>query len=166
MPDDTHPAPDAGTRILWSRVALLVLVLIGAFLLGRWSAGDDGAAELALEESQARVTELRERVSDLEAQLEARAAGGAQGPDGPSPEQGPPDTPPAGQDVEEASPATTPSPQAATRSYEVQPGDTLISIAEQVYGSADEWERIAEANDLSGENALTVGSVLEIPPAE
>src|SRR5690606_3120987 len=47
--------------------------------------------------------------------------------------------------------------------YTVQDGDTLASIAEEHLGSADQWQVIARANDISDPNQLEVGQELTIP---
>jgi nucleoid-associated protein YgaU len=68
--------------------------------------------------------------------------------------------------VPPASPvAATPSPTEII--YTVQPGDTLQTIAGQVYGDPDAWSRIYEANrDRIGPDpdALRAGMRLELPP--
>lgn len=65
-----------------------------------------------------------------------------------------------------ASPAPSPSPTAEGRTYTVRPGDSLSSIAEQLYGSGAEWRPIYEANRdrLVSPEALQVGMTLRIPP--
>ncbi len=47
--------------------------------------------------------------------------------------------------------------------YTVQEGDTLASIAEEHLGSADQWQIIARANDISNPDQLEVGQKLTIP---
>ena len=47
--------------------------------------------------------------------------------------------------------------------YTVQEGDTLASIAEEHLGSADQWQVIARANDISNPDRLEVGQTLTIP---
>ena len=57
--------------------------------------------------------------------------------------------------------ASSPTPD-----YVVQPGDTLRSIAQQVYGDASQWPRIYDANrDIIGSNPdnLTAEMRLRIP---
>jgi nucleoid-associated protein YgaU len=63
------------------------------------------------------------------------------------------------------SPAST-SPPGAWRTYTVQPGDTLSTIARQLYGQAQSWPTIFEANQdlLSDPGRLRPGQVLKIPP--
>jgi nucleoid-associated protein YgaU len=67
-------------------------------------------------------------------------------------------------------PSGSPSPvvagSAAGTDYVVQPGDTLRSIAQNVYGDADEWPRIYDANrELIGSDpdALKAGMRLRVP---
>jgi nucleoid-associated protein YgaU len=45
----------------------------------------------------------------------------------------------------------------------VQKGDTLAELAERYLGAADEWRRIAEANDIDDPTKLAVGTRLSIP---
>ena len=49
--------------------------------------------------------------------------------------------------------------------YTVQPGDTLSKIAKQLYGNANSYMKIFEANKdkLSDPNMIQVGQVLKIP---
>ncbi len=58
-----------------------------------------------------------------------------------------------------------PSPPSASE-YVIQPGDTLRSIAQDVYGAADQWPRIYDANrELIGADpdTLQTGTRLRIP---
>jgi YD repeat-containing protein len=48
--------------------------------------------------------------------------------------------------------------------YIVRAGDTLQSVAATLWGNADLWYKLAEANGLSGGSMLTEGSSLTIPP--
>jgi nucleoid-associated protein YgaU len=55
------------------------------------------------------------------------------------------------------------------QTYEIQSGDTLLSIAEQFYGDNTQWRKIYDANrDVIGSNpdALKVGTTLKIPPKD
>jgi nucleoid-associated protein YgaU len=51
------------------------------------------------------------------------------------------------------------------KTYEVKAGDTLSKIAKREYGSADEWNRIFEANKdiLKDPNKIYPGQKLRIP---
>jgi nucleoid-associated protein YgaU len=53
------------------------------------------------------------------------------------------------------------------RSYVVQPGDTLISIAEKVYGEAKAWTDIYRANEhvILDPYNLQPGTELYVPPS-
>lgn len=58
------------------------------------------------------------------------------------------------------------SPSSGATMYEVQPGDTLRSIAEQQYGDATLWPRVYDANrDVIGPDpdALRAGMQLRLP---
>ena len=75
-------------------------------------------------------------------------------------------------------PAVSASPTTATsagggggsqQTYDIQSGDTLLSIAEQFYGDATQWRKIYDANrDVIGSNpdTLKVGTTLKIPPKD
>jgi len=49
------------------------------------------------------------------------------------------------------------------QTYTVESGDTLYSIAEEVYGDGNRWSEIAEANGIDDQSGLTVGQELDIP---
>ena len=53
----------------------------------------------------------------------------------------------------------------ATRTYKVQPGDSLSKIAKEFYGNANEYKQIFEANrnTLKDPNKIQVGQELVIP---
>lgn len=63
-------------------------------------------------------------------------------------------------------PPLSPSPSPAARTYTVRSGDTLTGIAGQMYGDADQWRIIFEANRdrLTAADQLQVGQELRIPP--
>jgi 5'-nucleotidase len=50
--------------------------------------------------------------------------------------------------------------------HKVKKGDTLSSIAKEVYGDANLWKKIADANKdkIPNPNKLKIGTVLTIPP--
>ncbi len=58
-----------------------------------------------------------------------------------------------------------PPPAPETRTYTVQPGDTLSKIAKQFYGNANLYMKIFVANKdkLKDPNKIQVGQVLNIP---
>jgi LysM repeat protein len=53
----------------------------------------------------------------------------------------------------------------STRTYKVQPGDTLSKIAKEFYGNANQYNRIFEANrdKLDDPDRIQVGQELVIP---
>ena len=61
--------------------------------------------------------------------------------------------------------SSLPAP-AAAQSYTVQPGDTLSKISKSFYGSASNYMKIAEANNIENPDLIQVGQKLVIPPAE
>ncbi|WP_017462622.1 putative Ig domain-containing protein [Dyella ginsengisoli] len=50
-----------------------------------------------------------------------------------------------------------------TQSYTAQVGDTLASIAQQVYGTSTLWYVVANANGLSKDSDLVFGTTLKLP---
>jgi nucleoid-associated protein YgaU len=64
--------------------------------------------------------------------------------------------------------APSPASQQTQRTYTVQPGDTLIEIAEQELGNGAAWKRLLEVNSgtLESPEALQPGMTLTIPLAE
>lgn len=134
---------DYGGRILWGRVAVFAGALLLMFLLGRCSA-PGGVPASDFEEAQARISQLAEENEELRQQLAAAAAG----------------------DSAEPVAGEAASAESAWRTYIVRSGDTLISIAQEVYGDGSKFDLIAEANGIDQNNKLRVGQELRIPPAE
>jgi nucleoid-associated protein YgaU len=62
---------------------------------------------------------------------------------------------------------TTAPPPPAQQTYSVRSGDTLSKISKQVYGDANKYMKIFEANreTLSDPDKITPGQVLKIPAA-
>jgi nucleoid-associated protein YgaU len=81
-------------------------------------------------------------------------------------------TPAASPSATPAEPAATPGPAqaaAGAQTYTVRAGDTLPSIAKQMYGDANKWTSIYDANRATiGEdpNLIQVGTQLAIPAKE
>ena len=64
--------------------------------------------------------------------------------------------------------APNPAPaQSAARTYTVVKGDTLSKIAKSMYGDANKWRRIYEANTdiIKNPDVIRPGQVLKIPEA-
>ena len=49
--------------------------------------------------------------------------------------------------------------------YGVRSGDTLSKISKSFYGNANEYMKIAKANNIPDPNKIQVGQQLKIPPA-
>lgn len=75
------------------------------------------------------------------------------------------DDPPDFSDVQGGSSSSAPPP--ATRSYTVKAGDSLSKIAKQIYGDANKWRSIYQANTdkIKNPDLIHPGQVLTIPPA-
>ena len=67
-------------------------------------------------------------------------------------------------DVQSGSSSTAPSDQ--ERSYTVQSGDSLSKIAKHVYGDANKWHTIFDANrdKIKNPDLIQPGQVLTLPP--
>jgi nucleoid-associated protein YgaU len=65
--------------------------------------------------------------------------------------------------------SASPAAEVAGTDYEVQSGDTLLSIAQAQYGDVTQWRRIYDANkDAIGSDPdkLKLGMTLKIPPKQ
>ena len=176
----------AAPRVLWARVVALVAALVLAFLVGRVSAGDPSAGEAA--ELRGELSRAEARIRQLEAAAPGRApgiasdadedpnaagedagdateagAGTAEEGDGPTSER-------AGNDAAEAADRTEPTGAAGRRNlgeraqtYVVRSGDTLVGIAESVYGDPGFADEIARLNDIQSVEGLRVGRKLRLP---
>jgi nucleoid-associated protein YgaU len=70
--------------------------------------------------------------------------------------------------VQSGSSSTAPSPGSMTTArttYTVKKGDSLSKIAREVYGDADEWQRIFDANrdQIEDPDMIEPGQKLKIP---
>ena len=67
-------------------------------------------------------------------------------------------------DVQSGSSSTAPSDQ--ERSYTVQSGDSLSKIAKHVYGDANKWHAIFDANrdKIRNPDLIQPGQILTLPP--
>lgn len=172
-----------GTQILWGRVLVLVLALALAFWLGT-TFGDDGSARRELRDQRNEIARLEAQIAALEAEMAAMEAGGAAAPaaDGSSERASSTPTVQRRQGGGRRSQAAGRTggggggtgggngargggqqTEASGRAYVVQQGDSLASIAQQMYGDPTRWRDIARANDLEEPFSLTVGESLQIP---
>lgn len=165
-------------KVLWGRVAALAATIILAYLIGRAAAPQVPAEELSraqteLAAAQERITELETRLEDTTspenarpelspadnadegAEPRAQAPADGNGADGDlAPSGGPPEGNQAPQDQ-----------PGSVRTYVVEDGDTLNTIAKDVYGDASLVDLIAEANDITAQGQIQIGQKLELPPA-
>jgi nucleoid-associated protein YgaU len=141
---DWEEEPSPRVRILWGRFVLLAVLLAAALAAGRLTTSD-GASELRA--ARARLAAAEARIADLEAEL-------AQQPS-PTPTV---TAPGAGAGEPEET-----QPDRGEETYVVKPGDTLRSIALKFYEDASLDDVIAEANDITDPEQLTVGLRLVIP---
>jgi nucleoid-associated protein YgaU len=72
-------------------------------------------------------------------------------------------------DVESGSSSTAPAPvnEAVTRTYTIVAGDSLSKIAKKIYGDANRWKEIFEANKdtIKNPDLIHPGQVVKIPGA-
>jgi nucleoid-associated protein YgaU len=70
-------------------------------------------------------------------------------------------------DVEGGSSSTAPPAPAAERTYTVVAGDSLSKIAKRLYGDAQQWRKIYEANkdQISNPDLIHPGQTFRIPGA-
>jgi nucleoid-associated protein YgaU len=68
-------------------------------------------------------------------------------------------------DVQSGSSSTAPAPAGATQTYTVKAGDSLSKIAKHVYGDAQKWHQIYDANrdKISNPDLIHPGQVLTLP---
>ena len=69
-------------------------------------------------------------------------------------------------DVQAGSSSTAPAAADQPQSYTVQSGDSLSKIAKHVYGDADKWHAIYDANrdKIKNPDLIQPGQVLTLPP--
>jgi nucleoid-associated protein YgaU len=70
-------------------------------------------------------------------------------------------------DVEGGSSSTAPPPPSTDQTYTVVKGDSLSKIAKRVYGDAQQWRKIYEANkdQIKNPDLIHPGQTLRIPGA-
>lgn len=74
-------------------------------------------------------------------------------------------TPPATADFSNVESGSTSSAPAAAKTYTVVRGDSLSKIAKHIYGNANRWHDIFEANrdQLANPDLIQPGQVLKLP---
>lgn len=138
---------DPRPKILWGRVAVLGGALLIAFFLGR-ALAPDGIQPSTLAASRQNVTELEQEVERLNTELRQTQRELTRLQNSP---------PPA-----EAQPSPEPTEEPVV--YTVEPGDTLLGLAEEFYGDPSLSVLIAQENGLRPTAKLNVGDSLIIPP--
>ena len=149
-----------GGRVLWGRIAFFAAALVLMFFLGRCtSAGGVPPAEVdQLKDQIATLSEQNTKLNDRLAAAEVNAGNPLSGAGVETESAGEDDSEAAGDESEAGSPAP------GTKTYTVENGDTLNSIAKKFYGDERKYSLIAEANDLGRGGVLVVGQKLVIPP--
>lgn len=142
-------------RVLWGRVATAVVVVLVAFGMGRCSA--DGVPEDEVAALDDQVASLQSENEQLRAQVDSLGEALDEQSD-PAPTEGAtPEPTSTASDVRvEGAPGGI---------WTVESGDTLFEIALDVYDDPDQRQAIAQANGLTLDSTLTVGQVLQLPPA-
>jgi nucleoid-associated protein YgaU len=149
-----------GGRVLWGRIAFFAAALLLMFFLGRCtSAGGVPQAEVdQLRDQIATLSEQNTKLNDRLAAAEVNAnnplAGASEGESDAA----------AGDETDGTGTQSRGDAPPGSRTYKVQSGDTLNSIAEKFYGDERKFSLIAEANDLGRGGVLVVGQELVIPP--
>ncbi len=168
MDFDYEGAEDFGGNILWGRIAVFGFALVLALLLGRCTSGGGGvdqsvydtlvtekaSVDTALQAKDQTIAQLQQQLSEARASQQAGTVtpGTTDGTTGTTGTTPPADT------------TTGQTDASGNRIYEVQPGDTLSTIAASVYGDPTAFAIIASANNISGANQLQIGQQLIIPP--
>lgn len=159
MDHDYEFDEDYAPRVLWGRLAFFLLALVLAFVAGRACAPDgiDPAVHQAVVED---ASEFKENNAVLEQQLDAAEGGNAGNNDGDGGDGGKQNNDEGG---EESTEEPTDQPIGDGKTYTVQSGDTLTTIAEEVYGDPNKFDLIVDANNLTEDTPLRVGQELVIP---
>jgi nucleoid-associated protein YgaU len=151
----------AGTGLLWGRTVFWAVVVLLAFLVGRWTAGL-GADGEPLDRLRARMTRLAAENQEYRRHSEMVAAASAPA-DVESAPAAPPPSPPA-RDDEQPDPEAGRTPSNGSgEMYTVVPGDTLSEIAARFYGDSSRVSALQRANGIAPGEDLPVGLELTIP---
>lgn len=148
--------------LLWGRTAFWAVVVVLAFLVGRWTAGL-GADGEPLDRLRAEVTKLSAENEEYRRRSEMVAAGSAPADAESAPAARPSPSPPA-RDDEPRDPEAGRTPSSGNgETYTVVPGDTLSEIAARFYDDSSRVSALQRANGIAPGEELPVGLELEIP---
>ena len=141
---DYEEPRDRPPRVFWGRIVALILLLAGAFWLGRSSAPEvDISSEI--EAANKQLEQAQNEIENLEAQLAARPAAS----EDPTPEP---------------STESTPVASGEEQIYIVKSGDSLAAIALEFYGDSSLADLIADRNNIKNAQSIRPGDELIIPP--
>lgn len=182
--DLQHDTPTQGVQILWGRILVLLLALALAFWLGTTFGGDSAALQ-RIEEQQSEIGMLEAQVAAMEAELAAVDAGGGrtgaaedvtEAQEAPTRAAG--GTTATGRNNDGTANGTGGRGQNSNANgttgrqgggqdraqrYVIQSGDSLASIAQEVYGDPTRWRDIARANDIVDPLTVIPGTVIRLP---
>lgn len=156
MDHDYEVEDEYAPRILWGRLAFFLLALVLAFVAGR-ACAPDGIPADEFEAVQNEAFELASENKILQQQVDAGAA---------EPETRNNKKDDGDAAAEEPTEAATDEAVGEGKTYTVQSGDTLTTIAEKFYGNASDFTLIVDANNLDDATGLRVGQELVIPPKD
>lgn len=147
--------------LLWGRMVFWAVVVLLAFLVGRWTAGFWADGE-PLDRLRAKVTKLSAENQEYRRHSEMVAASAPADAE-PAPAARPAPSPPARDDERrEPEAGRTPS-DSSGETYTLVPGDTLSEVAARFYGDSSRVSALQRANGIAPGEDLPVGLVLEIP---
>ena len=153
MSHDYDLEEDYAPRVLWGRLAFFLLALVLAFAVGRCTK-DAGADPSDLATANQTITDLQSENTVLNQQIQAAENTTSK----PDKNKGNNDG-----DDEATEEPTEDGSVGEGDTYTVKAGDTLTTIAQEVYGDPNKFDLIVDANNLDGTTNLRVGQELIIP---
>jgi nucleoid-associated protein YgaU len=154
-----------GGRVLWGRIAFFAAALLLMFFLGRCTSAS-GVPQGEVDQLRDQIATLSEQNTKLNDRLAAAEVNANNPLAGASEDasEGESEAAAGEEESDGSSLQSRGSTPPGSRTYKVQSGDTLNSIAERFYGDERQFALIAEANDLGRGGVLVVGQELVIPP--